>query len=216
MRGDMKKLVSCLQNLSGFKNLTGYTLLLLITILPACHAEPETVAVANPQAAEVVAGAAAQIGKTLFYDGSYRKLDYPGGDVPLLTGVCTDVVVRAFRHAGVDLQVEVHKDMRRAFKKYPRLWGLKGTDRNIDHRRVPNLRAFFKRRGKSLPVTKNPADYQPGDVVSWRLDNGLPHIGIVSDRRGGERPWVIHNIGLGAQLEDMLFEYEITGHYRFF
>jgi uncharacterized protein YijF (DUF1287 family) len=153
-----------------------------------------------------------QVGVTTIYDPSYRQLAYPGGDVPIDRGVCSDVVIRAFRAIGVDLQVEVHQDMRRNFSRYPRRWGLRRPDRNIDHRRVLNLMTFFVRRGKSVPLT---ASYEPGDVVTWNLPGGLPHIGIVSEARApGGRRLVVHNIGRGAQLEDILDAYQKTGHYR--
>lgn len=163
----------------------------------------------------LVDAARAQIGVTVDYDGSYRALDYPGGDVPAHTGVCTDVLVRAYRKLGVDLQVAVHEDMRDDFPAYPALWGLDAPDRNIDHRRVPNLRTFLERRGAALASTDDPGAYRPGDIVSWRLASGLPHVGIVSDRIRDGRPLIIHNIGDGVREEDMLFALEITGHYRF-
>ncbi|WP_439618043.1 DUF1287 domain-containing protein [Shinella sp.] len=166
----------------------------------------------------LVAAARKQVGVTLTYDAAYSRLDYPGGDVPRERGVCTDVLVRAYRDGlGIDLQVLVHEDMRRAFSAYPALWGLKKTDRNIDHRRVPNLQAFFKRAGAALPVSKNGADYLPGDIVSQMLPGNLPHIGIVADDRSSDGAWplVVHNIGAGARLEDVLFAYKITGHYRY-
>ena len=154
---------------------------------------------------------------TVRYDGSYRSLPYPNGDVPANTGVCTDVVIRSYRALGIDLQKQVHEDMKANFNSYPKNWGLKRTDTNIDHRRVPNLQVFFSRRGQSLKVTQNPKDYQPGDLVTWMLPNNLPHIGIVLDRRSedGKRPLIAHNIGAGPKLEDRLFEFKITGHYRY-
>ena len=164
----------------------------------------------------MLAGAKRQVGVTRGYDPAYRSIGYPNGDVPLQTGVCSDVVIRAFRAAGVDLQVLVHEDMKRNFAAYPKNWGLRGPDRNIDHRRVPNLSTFFKRKGRAVPVTARGADYKPGDVVTWRLSSGVPHIGIVSDVRQGSRYLMVHNIGLGAQIEDVLFEYEVTGHFRYF
>ncbi|WP_439626567.1 DUF1287 domain-containing protein [Shinella sp.] len=174
---------------------------------------------AEPGAADrLVAAARKQVGVTLTYDAAYSRLDYPGGDVPRERGVCTDVLVRAYRDGlGIDLQVLVHEDMRRAFSAYPALWGLKKTDRNIDHRRVPNLQAFFKRAGAALVVSADGADYRPGDIVSQMLPGNLPHIGIVADERSsdGSRPLVVHNIGAGARLEDVLFSYKITGHYRY-
>lgn len=153
------------------------------------------------------------------YDGSYHSIAYPGGDVPADIGVCTDVVIRAYRTLGIDLQVQVHQDMRSHFALYPsqRIWGLRSTDRNIDHRRVPNLQVFFTRKGQSLKITQNPQDYQPGDLVTWMLPGNLPHIGIVSrhlDPQTGH-PLIVHNIGGGPVMNDMLFEYPITGHYRY-
>jgi uncharacterized protein YijF (DUF1287 family) len=170
------------------------------------------------KASLVVEGAMDQIGKTTKYDPSYVRLDYPGGDVPIDRGVCTDVVIRALRAAGVDLQVLIHEDMKRSFESYPDNWGLSKPDRNIDHRRVPNIATFLRRKGKALPVTKDPADYQPGDIVAWKIPDGRPHMGIVSNVqvRGTGRCLAIHNIGRGAKLEDRLFTFEITGHYRYF
>ncbi len=159
-----------------------------------------------------------QTTRTRFYDPAYVRLAYPNGDVPIKRGVCTDVVIRALRAAGTDLQKNVHEDMRRNFRAYPAKWGLKRPDPNIDHRRVPNLQTYFKRHGKALPVTDRVADYRPGDIVSWRLPNGLDHIGIVADGAvpGEVRHPVIHNIGRGAAEEDVLFAWKITGHYRYF
>ena len=154
---------------------------------------------------------------TRYYDGSYVRLAYPGGDVPVERGVCSDVVIRAMRAAGVDLQQAVHEDMRRNFAAYPALWGLRRPDRNIDHRRVPNLETWLRRAGHALPATGRASDYLPGDLVSWRLPGGLPHIGVVSDRRardGSGRPLVVHNIGAGAQVEDVLLAWPPVGHFR--
>lgn len=166
----------------------------------------------------IIKAAKAQIGKTIYYDPSYQQISYPGGDVPLEGGVCTDVIIRAFRSVDVDFQKLVHQDMAQSFGSYPKNWGLKSTDSNIDHRRVPNLQTFFKRKGKSLSVTQNSSDYLPGDIVTWKLDSGLDHIGLVSDLKTSDqkRYLIIHNIGWGAQEEDILFEFTITGHYRFF
>ncbi|HUR80296.1 MAG TPA: DUF1287 domain-containing protein [Thermoanaerobaculia bacterium] len=175
-------------------------------------------ALALPLAADprVIAGARQQVGVTRGYDPAYRKLAYPMGDVPREVGVCTDVIIRAYRHAGLDLQQLVHEDMKRNFSAYPKSWGMRTTDTNIDHRRVPNLATFFTRRGGKLAVTRRGADYKPGDVITWRLTGGLAHIGLVSDvpARGTDRYLVVHNIGAGAQIEDVLFAYEVTGHYR--
>lgn len=167
--------------------------------------------------ATLVEGARGQIGVTTSYDPAYRKLSYPGGDVPLETGVCSDVVVRAFRKLGIDLQKEIHEDMTQAFHAYPRNWGLKRPDRNIDHRRVPNLMTYFKRQGWAVPAaeTRKAADFRAGDVVAWNLGGGVHHIGIVSDRCTAEgTPLVIHNIGRGVREEDVLFQYQILGQYR--
>jgi len=165
---------------------------------------------------DVLRGAYSQIGITTRYDGAYRRLAYPGGDVPLDRGACTDVLVRAYRRAGIDLQLLVHEDMLRAFDAYPGLWGLSRPDASIDHRRVPNLATFFRRHGVLRPVSARAADYEPGDIVTWRLPSGVPHIGLVSDRAAGTgRYLVVHNIGAGVRLEDVLFEFELAGHYRY-
>jgi hypothetical protein len=157
-----------------------------------------------------------QTTQSVRYDGAYRRIGYPGGDVPANAGVCTDVVVRAYRAVGVDLQVLVHEDMSRAFSSYPRAWGLARPDSNIDHRRVPNLQTFLKRRGAGLAVSSDAGSYRAGDLVTWMLPGNLPHIGIVSDRPAkGSRPLIIHNIGNGPELSDILFVYPITGHYRY-
>lgn len=152
------------------------------------------------------------------YVSGYKKIPYPMGDVSADTGVCADVVIRAYRAIGIDLQERVHKDMQANFDLYPKLWGLTAPDTNIDHRRVPNLQVFFKRQGKSLPILDSAADYKPGDIVTWNLKNtgSLPHIGIVTDKRSSlGHPMMMHNIGNGQVLEDMLFGYRITGHYRY-
>jgi len=166
-----------------------------------------------PTGLALARAAEGQVGRTLLYDPSYTRLAYPGGDVPMERGVCSDVVVRAMRTVGVDLQVEVHKDMEREFRAYPQNWGLRHTDRNIDHRRVPNLMTYFRRQGKALPLD---APYEPGDIVAWRLPNGLHHIGVVSSRPAPRRSHqlVVHNIGRGAELEDVLHSFQKLGHYR--
>lgn len=167
--------------------------------------------------AGLVAAAMARLSRDVTYDGSYRSIAYPNGDVPDNVGVCTDLVIRAFRRTGVDLQQLVHEDMRENFDEYPSNWGLTAPDTNIDHRRVPNLQVFFERNGQSLPISQLSASYLPGDLVTWRLDSNLPHIGIVAARQSadGARPLIIHNIGAGPALDDILFSFEITGHYRF-
>ncbi len=150
------------------------------------------------------------------YDPGYFSIDYPNGDVPSDKGVCTDVIIRAYRKLGVDLQKEVHEDMKVNFSKYPKIWGLSTTDKNIDHRRVPNLMVFFERKGAKKSISNNAKDYLPGDVVSWRLDNGMTHIGIVVNKKSpdGKRNLIVHNIGAGQVLEDCLFDFKIIGHYR--
>ncbi len=151
------------------------------------------------------------------YDPSYFSIDYPNGDVPNDKGVCTDVVIRAYRKVGVDLQKEVHVDMKSNFNVYPKIWGLKTTDRNIDHRRVPNLMTFFKREGAEKPISNNPNHYLPGDIVCWNLGGAITHIGIVVDKKSkdGKRNLIVHNIGGGQVLSDCLFDYKIIGHYRY-
>jgi uncharacterized protein YijF (DUF1287 family) len=152
------------------------------------------------------------------YDGSYRLIPYPNGDVPDDVGVCTDVVIRSYRKLGIDLQKDIHEDMSAAFEKYPEKWGLKKPDPNIDHRRVLNFMTLFQRKGIILPVSDDADDYLPGDLVTWLIPGNLPHIGIVVNKRSprGNRYMVVHNIGRGPKLEDILFSYKITGHYRYY
>ncbi len=151
------------------------------------------------------------------YDPSYFSIAYPNGDIPSNKGVCTDVVIRAYRKIGIDLQKNVHEDMKTAFSKYPKIWGLKTTDKNIDHRRVPNLMAYFKRKGAEKPITDNPKDYVPGDVVCWSLGGAITHIGMVVNKKSkdGKRHLIVHNIGSGQVVEDCLFDFKIIGHYRY-
>lgn len=183
---------------------------------PAVPQPVPRVAPAPLYVSPIVTAARAQIGLTVIYDSAYVSLSYPGGDVPRNRGVCTDVVIRALRDAmRMDLQQAVHQDMRSAFEKYPKLWGLARPDRNIDHRRVPNLVCYFQRRGYTLPVTTDPMDYLPGDLVTCTVGANLAHIMIVSDRLNADGvPLVIHNIGAGTQEEDRLFAFPHTGHYR--
>jgi len=172
----------------------------------------------EPWAARLVAAAESQIGTTVTYDPAYARLAYPNGDVPRERGVCTDVVIRAYRDAfGLDLQKLVHEDMARVFRAYPQNWGLSRPDRNIDHRRVPNLATFFTRHDASLPVSERAEYYLPGDIVTQMLPGRLTHIGLVTHRasKDGARPMMVHNIGAGTRLEDVLFTFEITGHFRF-
>jgi len=152
---------------------------------------------------------------TVRYDGGYTKIVYPNGDVPPGTGVCTDEVIRSYRRLGIDLQRLVHEDMAAHFELYPKQWKLPKPDKNIDHRRVPNLQTFLKRQGAALSVSKNPEDYLPGDIITCNLPGNLTHIALVVPAPHGEsRPWIVHNIGEGPQMEDRLFEFELTGHYR--
>lgn len=178
---------------------------------------------ASPRERLVAAGIE-QTNQTFYYDSDYTKIAYPQGDVPLERGVCTDVVIRALRKTGVDLQQAIHEDMTGNFKAYPAKWGLTKPDANIDHRRVPNLMTYFERHGKALAVTNNSRDYQPGDIVAWQMEQaGRTHIGLVidefaqdSDSSSRSTPLVVHNIGAGAKIENVLFARQIIGHYRYF
>lgn len=169
--------------------------------------------------AKLVKAAKERTEHVVVYNGSYRKIDYPNGDVPKNIGVCTDVIIRSYRALGIDLQALVHEDMRDNFTLYPskRIWGLTKPDTNIDHRRVPNLQVFFEKFGTRKVISKTAADYQAGDIVTWVLPNNRPHIGIVTDELSEDklRPLIVHNIGWGPKMEDMLFNYKITGHYLF-
>lgn len=176
-------------------------------------AAPQPVRIDGPA---LVTAARQQIGVTVSYDGRYRTLAYPGGDVEQRTGVCSDVLVRSFRQLGLDLQKAVHEDMTKDFRAYPQNWGLRGPDTNIDHRRVLNLMKFFQRAGKSQPITDRDRDYLPGDIVAWDLGDHVTHIGIVSDKKFIGTPLIIHNIGAGVREENVLFTYKIIGHYRYF
>jgi uncharacterized protein len=162
--------------------------------------------------------AAIELTKTrVVYDPAYVVLKYPGGDVPANRGVCTDVIIRTYRKLGIDLQKEVHEDMKAHFSQYPKRWGLSKPDKNIDHRRVPNLMTFFGRHGEKLLVSKDPKTYKPGNIVCWDLGGGVTHIGIVIHKMSsdGKRPLIVHNIGNGQEISDCLFQYKIIGHYRY-
>ena len=198
--------------------------LLIVAALAGCNQIREAPIV--PRSAEpsgfsqrLSAAALEQTNHKVRYDPAYVKIGYPNGDVPPDRGVCTDVVIRSYRALGIDLQKDVHEDMKGHFHLYPRKWrwSLNGPDPNIDHRRVPNLQVLFERKGDNLAVTSDPADYVPGDLVTWSVA-GRPHIGIVVNRKrsGAGRCMVVHNIGRGNELEDMLFKYPITGHYRYY
>ena len=169
-----------------------------------------------PQIKKVVDSALEQTRQTFSYDPSYTKLDYPNGDVSIERGVCADVIVRAFRNAGIDLQKEVHEDMTRNFSAYPAKWGARKPDSNIDHRRVANLMTLFERKVKSVAISAKPSDYIPGDVVAWELDNRLLHIGLITDAVAADSRnyLVVHNIGSGARLEDVVMAWKVIGHYR--
>ena len=184
-----------------------------LVLLLAVLASP---VLAGSEPSRLTAAARDQVGVTVTYDPGYAQLAFPGGDIPRERGVCTDVVIRALRDGwGIDLQLVVNRDMKADFAAYPALWGLTTTDRNIDHRRVPNLATLFARVGAEVPLEEGPTPYLPGDIVTWTLPGNLDHIGIVSDRRAADgTPLILHNIGRGAQEEDILFAYPMTGHYR--
>jgi hypothetical protein len=181
----------------------------------------EISSIENPNSfAEKLSNAAIQIiDKDVVYTPDYVKLKYPNGDVPAKTGVCTDVIIRAYRKLNIDLQKEVHEDMAANFTKYPNLkkWGMKTTDKNIDHRRVPNLEVFFGRKGKTLSITQNANDYKTGEIVTWMINDKLPHIGIITHLKSkdGKRNLIVHNLGGGQVLEDCLFSYTIVGHFKY-
>ncbi len=166
---------------------------------------------------DLIAAARERTSHAVTYDGSYMAIAYPMGDVPSHIGVCTDLIVRSYRSVGIDLQQLVHEDMTENFNSYPKRWGLRRPDHNIDHRRVPNLQTFFERYGKTLKISSKGSDYRAGDLVTWMLPGNLPHIGLVSDVTVSDHgdPLIIHNIGRGPAEEDILFSYPITGHYRF-
>jgi len=188
-----------------------FTLLLVLLCTPVAYGSTFT--------SNLVAAALERTEHSVRYDGSYYRIAYPNGDVPSNIGVCTDVLIRSYRQLGVDLQSLVHEDMRTNFSKYPskRIWGLSRPDSNIDHRRVPNLQVFFTRHGEVLPIKQDGELYQAGDIVTWMLPGNRPHIGIILNQWSDDsaRPLVVHNIGGGPELEDMLFNYKITGHYRY-
>lgn len=181
--------------------------------------EPIIEKIQNPTTfAEKLSNAAISIiDPQVAYTPDYIVIKYPNGDVPAKTGVCTDVIIRAYRKLGIDLQKEVHEDMKANFHLYPNLkkWGLKTTDKNIDHRRVPNLEIFFERKGKKILISQNAEDYKTGDLVTWMIGDKLPHIGIVTHLKSkdGKRPLIVHNVGNGQVLEDCLFNYTLVGHF---
>jgi len=186
-------------------------LLRIVTLLALCH----TLLAQEFSSQKLITAARSQVGVTTTYDPAYVALRYPMGDLPRDRGVCTDVVIRALRDCGHDLQELVHRDMKNHFAAYPKIWGLKSTDKNIDHRRVPNLMTYFTRRGMKQAAGDDPKRFQPGDLVTCLVAKTLPHIMIVSDKRGSSGHYlVLHNIGAGACEEDCLFTYPHTGHFR--
>ena len=196
-------------------------LLLLLILLPTLAQSPPAISPVHQQFLQkLVVAAIERTHHTVRYDPAYVRIPYPNGDVPSETGVCTDEIIRAYRAVGVDLQKEVHEDMLRNFSAYPnqRRWLLAHTDTNIDHRRVPNLMTFFSRKGELLTTSMQREEYAPGDLVTWDLGGNVPHVGIVVDRKSARtsRYLVVHNIGRGPQMEDVLFHWKITGHYRYF
>ena len=196
----------------------GALLVVLLLLRGALPTHSESGPTATPGFYQRLASAAVALtDDRVVYDGTYFKIPYPNGDVPPGRGVCTDVVIRAYRKLGIDLQQLVHEDMKANFDVYPKRWGMRKTDTNIDHRRVPNLMTFFARKGTSLLKSTKASDYQPGDIVTWDLGHAITHIGIVSDKLSSapERHLIVHNIGNGQELADCLFQFNITGHYRF-
>lgn len=206
----LRSLILTPNRLKSIAKQTTIAILAVVSMQLALAAEP----ISN--GSKLARDAKKQIGVTVGYDSTYRKLAFPRGDVPQQTGVCTDVIIRAYRLQNIDLQQLVNHDMKRNFAKYPQIWGLKTTDKNIDHRRVPNLETFFKRHGQTLSTT-DVKSFKAGDIVTWRLpNNNLPHIGIVSNKKSAAgTPLIIHNIGQGTQQDDILFTYPIVGHFRY-
>lgn len=194
-----------------------FIVLIIFLLTPPALAQAQATSPSQIAAQDLVQAARARTLAGVHYDGRYVKISYPGGDVPADTGVCTDVIIRSYRAAlGYDLQKYVHEDMKAHFAAYPKIWGLTHTDASIDHRRVPNLEKFLDRQGARLPVTDNPVDYKPGDLVTWRLGGSMPHIGIVSDKKNAKGvPLILHNVGLGPQEDELLFLVPTYRHYRF-
>jgi hypothetical protein len=195
--------------------------LLLLGVSAACSAQTVTAPASRADfIRRLVAAAVERTHHTVRYESAYVGIPYPGGDVPAETGACTDEIIRSYRAVGVDLQKEVHEDMVDNFDLYPSKtrYHARSTDKNIDHRRVPNLMVFFQRKGESLPITRRAEDYAPGDLVTWDLSRNVPHIGIVVDQKShwSGRYLMLHNIGEGPKMQDVLFDWKITGHYRYF
>jgi uncharacterized protein len=188
-----------------------------ISIKPQIEAVLDSLPPVSDKALKISDAALSLTQDKVVYDPAYFTIKYPNGDVPPDKGVCTDVVIRTYRKLGIDLQKEVHEDMVKNFNFYPKKWGLKKTDTNIDHRRVPNLMTFFSRKCEKKKISKNPEDYKPGDIVTWNLEGNLTHIGMVVNKKSedGVRYLIVHNIGRGQELADCLFSYTITGHYGY-
>ncbi len=207
--------------LTTLKNRVGSCFFTALVLLSVCVAQTNHRAsplISKQQfTLQLVAAAVERANHVVRYVPDYVRIDYPNGDVPADTGVCADEIIRAYRGVGVDLQKEVHEDMAAHFSAYPRKWGMTHTDTNIDHRRVPNLMVFFERNGEALPITKNAKDYLPGDIVTWDLGGNVPHVGIVVDRHSflSSTNLVLHNVGEGPKIEDVLFRWQVTGHYRY-
>jgi uncharacterized protein YijF (DUF1287 family) len=206
------KLIPMRQKVNRYKFMTKALIFIVFFMLTICSAIGQT-SFYN----QLADSAFVLINERVQYDPSYFRIDYPNGDIPKNKGVCTDVIIRAYRKLGIDLQKEVHEDMAANFDKYPKKWGLNHPDKNIDHRRVPNLMTFFTRKGTIKQISQASKEYQPGDIVCWDLGGGITHIGIVSRKKthAGQRYLIIHNIGAGHILEDCLFKYKIIGHYKF-
>jgi len=201
-----------------------FALLAVATVAAFAHVAAQSDSQQSATRAEflhqLVAAAIERTHHVVRYDPAYVRIPYPNGDVPADTGVCTDEIIRSYRAVGIDLQKEVHEDMQRNFSAYPRKWHwmLAGADTSIDHRRVPNLMIFFSRKGQTLKISSDAADYSPGDLVTWDLGGNVPHIGILVDQKSPQsgRYLIVHNIGQGPKMEDVLFHWKITGHYRYF
>lgn len=203
-----------------------YTVLIVLLFFSCSQKESNKLAFTNPDKTTVKTfeeklseAAISIIDPSIDYDPAYFSIKYPNGDIPANKGVCTDVVIRSYRKLDIDLQKEVHEDMVDNFSLYPNLkkWGMTKTDTNIDHRRVPNLEVFFERKGRKLPISEDSKDYKTGEIVTWMINNKLPHIGIVTNKKSedGERNLIVHNVGGGQVLEDCLFDYKIVGHYSY-
>jgi uncharacterized protein YijF (DUF1287 family) len=204
---------------SALRALLPVSLLIIAALAGRAQARPDPAVVRQEFLRNLVAAAIERTHHQVTYDPGYVSIAYPGGDVPADSGVCSDEIIRIYRAVGIDLQKEVHEDIARNFSAYPMSrWQQKRPDRNIDHRRVPNLMAFFGRKGEELAITSQARDYAPGDMVAWDLGNGVLHIGMVVDTKGllSNRYMIVHNIGAGPQMEDVLFDWKIIGHYRYF